>query len=406
MAAKRVSQKKHGKTQKVKKMAKPGKKSFSAKRSLRKRGGAGMLSSFIGTAKQEETAAKSLIQQSKESTAATAAATATIATAATIATKGAYAAVATLSASGVGLPLAGAIAGALLIANKLANLYITNKKLYPIMLDAMNILVNCYRMNDLFEKVYGIMLIYIYNQDGWKNGEFLEADYAALLQTALSKREEVLTKKVGGAWNLEFQTNIVGKIRMDDEIRDQIHTKIEELTSLLLQTATDPLLKQLQTDADINKSGFGKVVQAEMDRRAKVESSIVKRTVAKLDRGINRAFYASDIKDDITDNLTLINGYLMIMKSQYDEMLTLYEREFGDDWKIIWKLIEQSDEFTDYMVPKNLREATTEVLAEEQVAITEAAAEMAKEVSEAPDAAADAAKPDAESSPPGQPALN
>jgi len=114
--------------------------------------------------------------------------------------------------------------------------------------------------------------------------------------------------------------------------------------------------------------------QTEFDSRK--SSGIFKSTFGKLDRGINRAFYSSDIRDDIITNLTLINGYFMIMKSQYDMTLELYQREFEDDWAKIWKIIENSEEFNDYMIPKTIKDSTKEILKNEEDTMKEAATEF------------------------------
>ena len=78
-----------------------------------------------------------------------------------------YGVMSALLATGVGLPLAGALVGVLLLSNKMASLYVNNQKTKAVMYDVMNIISNCYRLNDVINKTMGIFTIYIYNQTGF-----------------------------------------------------------------------------------------------------------------------------------------------------------------------------------------------------------------------------------------------
>jgi len=313
-------------------------------------------------------------------------------------TQAAYGSVAVLTSTGVGIPLAGAIAGALLIANKLANLYKKNKKLFPIMADTINILSSCYKLNALLDTVYTIFIIYMFNTNAFNScyeaytapecaqkgeGGNSETDEKKLRTAALLKakktrdlwlkslnlkKESMVTEAVATVVDnvsttksddVSFATDdilatvknnkIIGVIHIDIEIQQHIKDKIELLLKNLLKTATPELLTILEKDTQITSSGFSEIVAAEIEiRKARNYASKIS---ASVDRAINRTFYASDIKDDITDNLSIINGYFMTLKTNYDFALELYERYFKDDWLRLWKTIEKTEEFIQFMVP-------------------------------------------------------
>lgn len=64
-----------------------------------------------------------------------------------------------LASTGVGLPLAGAIAGLLLITNKLANMYIHKLKMKAVLYDVITIVSSCFIIYDLIDRVIMITTI-------------------------------------------------------------------------------------------------------------------------------------------------------------------------------------------------------------------------------------------------------
>ena len=106
---------------------------------------------------------------------------------------------------------------------------------------------------------------------------------------------------------------------------------------------------------------------------------------------MNRAFYAFYIKQDIVDNLSMIQSYTLDLKVQFDFMLDMYEREFTADWKKCWKQIERLHEFKEYAVPRDTVAMIRDAVAQGEitVAVVEGAA---KTVAETPDAVAAAAE--------------
>ena len=276
---------------------------------------------------------QSLLTLSKGATAATLATGATIATISNVG----YGAVAGLTASGIGIPLAGALAGALLIANKLSNMYITNHKLFPIMYDSMSILSNGYKLHELIESAYKI------------------------IQGHLIK--------------IKTQNTLLKSIRIDPEILSHISTKVTEVTAYLLKITDENVLTALLKDPDIINSGFNKVIVDEMSSRKK---DYFKR-VSDAQRKLYRFLYASEYKTDISENLGLINGFFIIIKTQYDFALELYEQEIPQ-WKEILKEIHSSDQYISYMVPANQNEIVKNAILAEKDNIGKAADIVNKEI--------------------------
>ena len=220
-----------------------------------------------------------------------------------------HAAITILTATGVGIPVAGALAGALLIASKLAKIYVNNKILFPIMLDSIIILANCYKLHHLIEKSIFICQQRIYQKKAINN-------------------------------------EIIKKVKIDEEIKTHILIKIGELTVFLLKTATQEVLNALLKDADIMKSGFAQYVNQENLSRTSRASKLL----GSIQRSAKRTFSSTIIKDQITDNLSLINSFFIIMKSQFDFLMQTYKEEFTNDWNSIIVEIEKTNEFKSYMI--------------------------------------------------------
>lgn len=318
----------------------------------------------------------SLYQIAKEKNAA-AATSAAFLSGATLA---GYGVISALSATGVGLPLAGAMAGVLLLSNKMASLYVNNQKTKAVMYDVMNIISNCYLLNDVINKTMGVFTIYIYNQTGFATIVIPfkdENQYKTLLEQAVTEKARSLgiTRQSGGGYKEEFKTNLVGKCSMNEDIKERIREKIEDLTNLLLMNATDRILDILKNDTDVIKSGFGEAVKKEVNRR----NQSMSKTLGKIKRGLDRTVNSSAIQSDILKNLTIINGFFNILKSQYDMTLELYEREFGEDWNKIWGVIQSTDEYINYMEPKDVR-ITAEQISQNEETMKAAATIVIKDM--------------------------
>jgi len=302
---------------------------------------------------------KNLFQMSSDKDKELKSTAANVALVGTVASNVGYGAVSILALSGVGLPLAGAIAGSLLIANKLANMYLSNLELFPIMYDSMTILTNSHKLNNLIGKAYEVIRKHIPDITDFKNREDVE------------------------------------KVKINEEIKSHILKKVNDLTAYLLQISTDEVLNVLINDEDLKKSGFNKVVEEEIQSRnngfnstflgKKIQSkslSYLSKQTQKLSRGANRYFYSADIKNKISNNLSLISSFFIIIKSQYDFALQMYQHEFPN-WNNILKEIEATDEYKDYLIPVvNPSEAATAITNKSMNEIQKAVSTAVKSVDE------------------------
>ena len=346
----------------------------------------------------------------------------TTATGATLAfaSNAGYATAAILSSTGVLLPLGGALLGAMLIANKLANMYIQNKKMKSVMYDAMNILSSVFRLHDLLMKVFGVFLIFIFENEEWNRIMLLpnklavfKEKYKELFDKAFQKRSsgQGVTINLGGKDPLIIEPgNMLLQIGMNKETQEHVIKKTTILISNLLQTTSDKLLDSLLEDKDLEQVNFKPIVEAEKKRRKVVVSELstsktlgstllngaksVVNTVANsaassmgtMSRYMNRAFYAFYIKQDIIDNLTLIQSYSLDLKVQYDFTLDLYEREISSMWKPLWQFIQQLDEFRDYAVPRDVYHTIQNAITQNKVADATLVNQITEQVENAPDA--------------------
>jgi len=187
----------------------------------------------------------------------------------------------------------------------------------------MSILTNCYKLNELIGKAY----------------EIIKSNLPSL-----------------GKLN----TDLVNKISIDPEIQSHILFKVNDVTAYLLNIAEDNVLEFLMKDPDIQNNNFLGPVEKEYNLRKKKN---IKNYFNKVQRGINRFVYVSETKSDIIDNLSLINSFFIIIKSQYDFALQLYEREFGEEWKNILTEIENTKEYANYLIPvQNLPNETSKIV--------------------------------------------
>jgi hypothetical protein len=242
------------------------------------------------------------------------------ANAASVLAQAGYATVAGLAATGVGIPASAALLGGMLISNKLANMFIEKEKLRPIMLDSMIILSNCYNLHALIKKTYEII------KNKMKSRRVNEKD----------KEHALMVEHIG----------------IDDQILDHISKKVSEVTAFLLSVAEDKHINMLLEDAEMQNSGFLGPVQTEFDTRK--SSNFVMKQFNKMYRGTSRFIYVKETRSDIVDNLTLINAFFIIIKSQLDFALPFYKEELEQEWSAILKETHSTPEYKKFLLPANI----------------------------------------------------
>jgi hypothetical protein len=223
-------------------------------------------------------------------------------------------AVAGLAATGVGIPLAGILAIALIFAKAITDMTVASLELRSVMYDALNILTNCYALNEYIEFMQG------------------------KIKTSSSSIKK---------YNIE---NAINNPAIDD-IKKSIANKLTELITFILKISTKEMLEILTkqiTDAKITE-----IIKNENDKR--------KKTLAFIDtltRIADRDLYAEKTMNKIVRNLTIINGNFILLKSHFDTTLDYFERKLDAvELKQFWSDVETNQNFTTYLNGKSISHA-------------------------------------------------
>ena len=376
-------------------------------------------------------------------------------------------------------PAGPAILIVLIIARKLAQKYENNQILKNTMYDVMNIVSNCYRMNELLDKSIQTFFIYIFNHKHFyglikkdeieridkkinkkqkkleEKKEKLEEDKKAKLEEKKEKLEEdnkekakleednkekakleediiKLTSRKNELYQLpesnfdilfkeatenakgrvkEYQTgnklnfvfspqdvfetnkieeedrtsSLIGKIQKNRDIDSRLFDKIKELTVFLLKLMPTPDIIELNKDPKIKNSSFGDLLKEEMNKRNLIRddkestsfSEKIQKGVSSVGKTISSAsalalrMHKRIIDPEKTINkivrdLSIINGFSILMKSQYDFQMDYYERELlPSEYKKIWNYIEKQDEYQFYLVPANVEDSVDIIYSKE-----------------------------------------
>jgi hypothetical protein len=218
-----------------------------------------------------------------------------------LATTASAAAIGALAATGIGIPVAGALTSVLIIAKLMANVRIYNKKLITMLLDVLNIITHGNKLN-------------------------------LAIETVLKYFSE--------------KTNM--QIKIDEEIKIRLNSKLQRLMQYLLNLATDDVIDILNKDNTLD-SKTREIVLAESNKRN--EQSFIKRTYSIANRGFNRNIRSEYKISEIGRELTVINGYFMLMKSQYDMLLNHLKHKLPTEtFDGVWDEIVKDESYTSYVL--------------------------------------------------------
>jgi hypothetical protein len=228
-----------------------------------------------------------------------------------------YISLTTLGATGIGIPLAGAIAGSLLVINKIMWFFLDNKRLAPVLYDSMSILVNTQNLYDLIE----------------------------MSHTKIHEKQQ------------NNSTDYI-KYDIDESILSHILTKINNITKYLLKLAPNKAIRILHADDTIKMSNNMKSI---VDDEIKLRKSMFMSKVDMAQRVLNRTFSSNLIISEIISSLTLINGFVAILKSQYDFFMDYNKRHMTEEeWKEVMNAIEKDPSFDKFMSKKGVSEILVE----------------------------------------------
>lgn len=284
-----------------------------------------------------------------------------------------------LAATGVGMPVAGLLAGALLIANKMLDLYKYNLLLHLLLQDAIFIIMDCYLLFCFIEKSYQI----IENFNDPDNDECQRFKPAPLVNTEFHSN---LLKSIGpiddgiGGINENFHPPSVSKPVVDlstglarniikDKVRKyqinsimqaQLRYQIEKLIKLLLSIMETKILDAIIEEPSLTGNAFGDLLKNEKSERM----AAGKWSSKTLLRNYNRKYAGSYHITEINNILTIINSYIILLKSNLDSVLKKFEILDESNYILMWKAMLCTKEYNLYIKPNTqdvLAEAKTDV---------------------------------------------
>ena len=278
--------------------------------------------------------------------------------------------VTTLAASGVGMPVAALLAGALLVLNKMLDLYKNNLILRLLMQDAIFIIMDCYLLFSLIEKSYDIIGFYNdpkntcdFSQDKIPKGMEKKVEYGdfgdiiipepkqLVAQQAMTSGEFIDVAKQNKTKDqldeIQNKTTNVRKYQINQIMQAQLKYQIEKLINTLLSIMETKTLKILAQDPSLQSNAFGILLLAEQDKR-KEESYL---SFSKFDRNYNRRLGAALYITQIINSLTVINSYIVLLKSNLDTLLKKFEILANETYIIIWRAILCTIEYNSYIKP-------------------------------------------------------
>ena len=249
-----------------------------------------------------------------------------------------------LAASGVGMPVAALLAGALLVLNKMLDLYKNNLILRLLMQDAIFIIMDCYLLFSLIEKSYEIIGKYSDPPNNCSNGQ--SSDKRAMNRDEF---KDILTqgKTAKDIAKIQEATSSIRKYQINQIMQAQLKYQIENLIKTLLSIMETKTLKILAQDPSLQSNAFGKLLLAEQDKR-KEESYL---SFSKFDRNYNRRLGAALYITQIINSLTVINSYIVLLKSNLDTLLKKFEILANETYIIIWRAILCTIEYNSYIKP-------------------------------------------------------
>jgi hypothetical protein len=281
----------------------------------------------------------------------------------------------------VGLPISAGFALIFILTNEIIAIYDKHFAIKALLIELTEIFVNCYKLNELIEKINKVIAIFIFNKDEYikeyktlyKYEKRIFEGTSKNINNNINKENNIYDKLYKTAFKNkdEIKENIMKKglsthdmssiISIDVNIINLLAEKIGLLINYMLSISTDSLLEKLLMNNQVIKSGLLNIIKDEIESR-KNKSSLVKYYI-DFKKTFYRSAFAYTIEDKIEKQLITINTLFMLMKSQYDFIVDFYKSQNdGDEWNKLWKLITLSKEYTSYMIPEELFHTTNEII--------------------------------------------
>ena len=220
-----------------------------------------------------------------------------------------------LTASGVGIPVATLLAGALLISDKMFKLIRGNLMLRLLIQDAIFIIMDCYLLFNLIKTSY----------------------------FCIGKREVPTIECVNNVTEDHgYQINHI--------MEAQLHHQITRLINVLIHLIDTNNLNILKEDATFGEA-FKNLLGEEYNKRQKEAGVRGYFSMSKMTRNFDRKFGGSYYTTELNNILNITNSYIGLLKSQLDTVLKKFEILDPEAYKTIWREILCSIEYNSYIKP-------------------------------------------------------
>lgn len=271
----------------------------------------------------------------------------------------------TLAATGIGMPVAALLAGALLIANKMFDIVKSNLLLRLLMQDAIFIIMDCYLLFSLIEKSYDIIGLYDDPMNDCTNNNIgskmtVKPISEEEITQLISKVNETIqpSSNSSSTKNSDEESMRVRKYQINKIMQAQLRYQIEKLINVLLHIMETKTLNMISQDPSLKDNAFGKLLKIESEKRQKEKGITGYFSLSKIERNYDRKFGGSYYITEINNILTIINSYIVLLKSNLDTLLKKFEILTPETYRIIWLAILCTVEYNSYIKPN-----TADVLA-------------------------------------------
>jgi hypothetical protein len=249
----------------------------------------------------------------------------------------------TAAMTGIGLPIAGLMGLLLLITNSMVKSFKFNLILRLLMQDATIIILDGYLHYDLIVKSYKILNTF--NDPELPKG-FCESNSDTSPDTSPNT-----SPNTSPDTSPDTSLNkTIRKFQINQIMQEQIKYQIELLIKELLMLSDSKTIASLMTDPTLQNAAFKSILESENAIREKEKKSWLP-SMSKANRNFLRKFSSTRFIAEINNSLTVINSYMILLKSNMDLTIKKFEILSPDDYKNIWKQILCSHEYNAYIKP-------------------------------------------------------
>ena len=269
-----------------------------------------------------------------------------------------------LAASGFGIPLL----AVLVVVRKLATQYKQNIELNIVLHDVSTIIVNCFLLESLIKVTMQSFKPYVEDATTQKTNNSSEGsvDNFQTNSTNTSQTESTnnsLPSSLSNSVNSSQNESSLNSPSSQNSINSSLLRTANNIQSIISK-AMIPKEKNktggsIENNVNISNSIITRI-QSKLDILNKLLQTIAPiendSTFSKVTKKFKRFFFSKQLKNDILNELTVVNGLFTIYNSQFDWSLRYYEsiilkysKNGKDILEKIWSSIESTDEYKNYL---------------------------------------------------------